>query len=240
MRKNDIFDINAYVDDELSDDDRLEMLTAMRNNPELAREAWELSNLKNQLQLAYSTPPGMDASTTKQRRGAWTAIAAGVVMLTAGLTGGWLMGQSPSGTERFVMLDSQGRGQTPASAESPETRIVFHLTTPNQAEAGELLEDVEQMLTAYQRDGRPLRVEIVSHGEGLDLLRARLSEHKQKIHQLANVFENLTFVACKNTIDRVEVSEGIEINVLPDVEITASGVNHVVKRQKQGWAYIRV
>ena len=109
-----------------------------------------------------------------------------------------------------------------------------------ETKAGELLADVEQMLQAYERDGRPLRVEIVSHGEGLDLLRTRLSQHQEKIRRLSSVFENLTFVACKNTIDRVEVSEGIEINILPDAEIIDSGVNHVVKRQKEGWAYIRV
>jgi hypothetical protein len=138
------------------------------------------------------------------------------------------------------MLDAGGRGQAPATAESPETRIVFHLTSPDQTEAGELLADVEQMLQTYERDGRPLRVEIVSHGEGLDLLRTRLSQHQEKIHRLSSVFENLTFVACQNTIDRVEISEGIEINILPDAEIIDSGVNHVVKRQKEGWAYIRV
>ncbi len=240
MRKNDELDINAYVDGELSDEDRIEMLAAMRANPELAREACELTNLKSQLQLAYANPPGIDSCSASQGRSPWTAIAASLVMLSAGLTGGWMMGHSPATSERFVMLDAGGRGQAPATAESPETRIVFHLTTPDQTEAGELLADVEQMLKAYERDGRPLRVEIVSHGDGLDLLRTRLSQHQDKIHQLSSVFENLTFVACKNTIDRVEISEGIEINILPDAEIIDSGVNHVVKRQKEGWAYIRV
>jgi len=240
MRKNDELEINAYVDGELSDEDRIEMLAAMRANPELAREACELTNLKSQLQLAYANPPGIDKCSASQRRSPWTAIAASLVMLSAGLTGGWMMGNSPATAERFVMLDAGGRGQAPATAESPETRIVFHLTTPDQTEAGELLADVEQMLQAYERDGRPLRVEIVSHGEGLDLLRTRLSQHQEKIHRLSSVFENLTFVACKNTIERVEISEGIEINILPDAEIIDSGVNHVVKRQKEGWAYIRV
>ena len=85
-----------------------------------------------------------------------------------------------------------------------------------------------------------MRVEIVSHGEGLELLRTRFSKHQKTINKLARKFDNLTFVACKNTIDRVEISEGIEITILPNVKITDSGVNHVVKRQKEGWTYIRV
>ena len=117
---------------------------------------------------------------------------------------------------------------------------MVHLTNPDQAVAGELLDDVEHMLRAYQQDGQPLRVEIVSHGEGLDLLRSRLSEHRERISALSRTFANLTFVACKNTIDRVQVSQGIEVNMLPEAEVTESGVNHVVKRQKEGWTYIRV
>jgi len=240
MRKNDDLEINAFVDGELTVDERMDLLAAMQRDPDLAREACEMNNLKSQLQLAYANPPGLAACNVARGRSPWLTIAASFVMLAAGLLGGWLLGNAPANPERFVMLDAQGRGQAPATADSPETRIVFHLTNPDQAVAGELLDDVEQMLSAYQREGQPLRVEIVSHGEGLDLLRQRLSQHKGKIHQLAEKFNNLTFVACKNTIDRVQVSEGIEINILPEAEIIESGVNHVVKRQKEGWAYIRV
>jgi len=240
MRHNDELDINAYVDGELTPEERLEFLEAMRDNPELSREACELTNLKSQLQLAYANPPGLSAGATARKRSPWGAIAAGTVLLTTGLLGGWVLGTAPNHSERFVMLDAEGRGQAPATAESPETRIVVHLTNPNQAVAGELLDDVEHMLRAYQRDGQPLRVEIVSHGDGLDLLRTRLSEHQERIGKLSQAFGNLTFVACKNTIDRVEVSQGIEVNIIPEAQITGSGVNHVAKRQKEGWSYIRV
>lgn len=240
MREYDDLEVNAYVDGELTTDERVEMLARMRENPELAREACELNNLKSQLQLAYANPPGLTACNVTRGRSPWLATAASIMMLAAGLLGGWYIGTAPVSSERFVMLDPTGRGQAPATADSPETRIVFHLTNPDQAIAGELLDDVEQLLSAYQRDGKPLRVEIVSHGDGIDLLRERLSNHKEQIHQLASSFENLTFVACQNTIDRVEVSQGVEINIVPDAEIANSGVSHVAERQKQGWIYIRV
>jgi intracellular sulfur oxidation DsrE/DsrF family protein len=96
------------------------------------------------------------------------------------------------------------------------------------------------MLAAYQSDGRPLRVEIVGHSEGLGLLRDRLSQHKERIHRLSREYSNLTFVACQNTIDRLRVEQGIEVKLIPDAEVIDSGVSHVVKRQKQGWSYIRV
>lgn len=240
MRKHDDLELNAYIDGELSDEERMEMLASMRANPELAREACELNNLKSQLQLAYSDPPGLGNCNIEQRRSPWTALAASLVMLAAGLLGGWVLGTNPATQDRFVMLDTEGRGQAPASADSPETRIVVHLTNSDQLVIGELLDDVEHMLRAYQRDGQPLRVEIVSNGDGLDFLRSRLTHYRDRIHALSETYDNLTFVACKNTIDRVEVSQGIEVNIVPEAEITESGVNRVVTRQKQGWSYIRV
>ena len=240
MRKNDDLEINAYVDGELTTEERMELLTAMQRDPELARMACATSTLKNQLQLAYANPPGLDPGSRNRFRPTRLTLAASLVMLVAGLFGGWLVGHSPNGTDRFVMLDSDGRGQAPATADSTETRIVFHVTSADQSADGELLDDVEQMLNAYQQEGKPLRVEIVTNGDGLDLLRERLSHYRAKIHQLASKYKNLTFVACKNTIDRVQVSEGVEVHILPDAEITGSGVDHVVKRQKEGWVYIRV
>ncbi|RMG34719.1 MAG: hypothetical protein D6720_08660 [Gammaproteobacteria bacterium] len=239
MNRHDEFDLNAYVDGELTPEENLALLGALQQDPELAKEACQLNNLKAQVKLAYASPPGLQALQRPQRKSAWMAVAAGLLMAAAGGVGGWLASSPMAQPDRLVVLDPDGRGQAPASANSEETRIVFHLTTPDQAAAAELLDDVEKMLQAYEADGRPLRVEIVSNGEGLDILRERLSDYKERIHQLAQRYHNLTFVACKNTIDRLKVQQGIEVNIIPDAEVIDSGVDYVVKRQQEGWIYIR-
>ena len=236
---NDI-DLNAYVDGELTPEERLEVLDALQHDSELAREACELNNLKSQLQLAYANPPGLSAGNIARRGPSWLTIAASVAMRAVGLLGGWLVGNEQAPKDRLVLLDPDGRGQAPATAESQETRIVFHLTTPDQFTAAELLDDVEQMLDTYKEEGKPLRVEIVSNGEGLDFLRESMSMFKDRIHEMSQRYANLTFVACKNTIDRVEVQHGVDVKIVPDAEIINSGVDYVVKRQQEGWIYIRV
>jgi len=241
MRRNDDLELNAYVDGELTAEEQAEILTAMQRNPELAKEACELNNLKNQLKLAYENPPGISSSSATPNKTPWYAIAASLVMLAMGLAGGFWMGTPANHSDRFVMLDADGRGQAPSTIDSPETRIVFHLTSdPEDVAAEELLDDIEDMLSSYKKDGNPLRVEIVSHGKGLSFMRERLSHHKARIHELATTYKNLTFVACKNTIDRLQVEQGVEIKIVPEAEVIDSGVSHVVKRQKEGWSYIRV
>jgi intracellular sulfur oxidation DsrE/DsrF family protein len=244
MKPTDELELNAFIDGELSADQQAELLEAMRDDPELARQLCELGQLKAQLRLAYAHPPQPRQRVVAKVKASWWAVAASTALLAVGLVSGWVLhAKAPewrAEASRFVVLDPDGRGQRPAVASEEETRIVFHLTNPNQTVAGELLDEVEGMLKAYRADNRPLRVEIVSHSEGLDLLRERLSQHKERIHQLAGQYENLTFVACKNTMDRLRVEKGIEVSLIPDAEVIDSGVNHVVKRQKEGWSYIRV
>ncbi|MCB1753164.1 MAG: hypothetical protein KDI74_15715 [Gammaproteobacteria bacterium] len=244
MRSIDDLELNAFIDGELSTGQQAELLEAMRADPELARQACELRQLKAQLRLAYASPPQPKRRAAARTKASWPAIAAGVALIAFGLVGGWLLRgnlpESGGGTDRFVVLDPEKRGQAPAVSSANETRIVFHLTTPDQDVAGELLDEVESMLAAYRADGRPLRVEVVSQSEGLSLLRESLSRHKERIHQLASEYTNLTFVACRNTMNRLKVEHGIEVKLIPDAEVIDSGVTHVVKRQREGWSYIRV
>ncbi len=237
-------DLNAYVDGELSHDQEAEFIEAMRNDPELAKAACQLGQLKAELRIAYANPPQPRVRVMNRVGRSWPASAAGVAMLAVGVLSGWVLhgGTTPGTTQanRFVVLDSEGRGQAPAVAADEETRIVFHLTNADPMVAAELLDEVETMLQAYEADGRPLRVEVVSHADGLELLRQSLTVHESRIHDLADEYRNLTFVACKNTIDRLRVDHGIEVQLVPDAEVTDSGVSHVVKRQRQGWSYIRV
>lgn len=240
MKRIDELEKNAFVDGELSPDQQAELLEALRDDPTLAREICGLQNIKARIKLAYEQPPQPVAAAARRGYDGWRSLAAGLALLGLGMLGGWLLHPQPAAQDRFVMLDADGRGQAPAQADSRETRIVFHLTNPDQTTAGELLDDVEDMLAAYRADSTPLRVEIVSHGEGLGLLRASLSQHRRRISSLAGEYSNLTFVACQNTMTRLQVEKGIEVRLLPEAEVTDSGVSHVVRRQREGWTYIRV
>ena len=233
-------ELHAYVDGELSPEQQAEMLAEMQRDPELARQVCEIQNLKSRLKLAYDTPPGMPRDKPTKNRPYIQSIAAGFLLLAIGLSGGWLLHDQLPTTSRIVLLDPEGLGQAPATAESPETRIVFHLTQADPQVSGELLEEIEQMMSTFREQGRPLRVEIVSHSKGLSLVRQRLSQHKNRIAKMARSYPNLTFVACSNTIQRLKVERGIEVQLVPQAKLTPSGVTHVVKRQKQGWSYIRV
>lgn len=238
--------LNALIDGEFPPEEKAELLARLQRDEDLNKQACETRALKEQVRNAYRhMDPPTRQNVPQSRSNPGLAAAAGLVLLIFGAVLGWgLRNDTPvtgaGGEERFALIDPDGLGQQVADPANGETRIVFHVTSPDLTTASELLDEVESLLGQYQRSDRLLRVEIVAHAEGLSLLQSNLSQHKRRISQLAGNFQNLTFVACRNTMDRVAVEKGYEVVLLPEAEVTESGVAHVVLRQRQGWAYIQV
>lgn len=231
-------ELNAYLDGELSEDQRQEIEQMLDRDDALRRRLADLRRLKGDLRQSFPVNAADARRAAPTRHRLALGVAASLLLLAGFALGVLSTALTPA--ERYVLLDDAGRAAAPAAADSGETRIVFHLTNPDQVVAGEMLDEIEGMLRQYRREGEMLRVEIVSHSDGLGLLRQRLSAHHGRIAALAREYDNLAFVACRNTIDRLRVEKGVEVILLPEAEIIDSGVSHVVKRQMEGWSYIRV
>lgn len=233
--------LNALLDDELSADERAHLLAKLHEDKVLSAEFCELRMIKDAVQLAHMDVQQPKRNQRRQQRIQWFSIAAALALFVLGiLLGGGVVIQQQQSEQRFAILDPQGLGQAPAQAENEEMRIVFHLTHPDIIAADDLLDEVEVVLDQYQKQSRPLRIEVVANNDGLNLFRKGLTVHAERIAEMSRTYPNLTFVACQNTIQRLKVEDGIEVVLIPQARVTGSGVNHVAKRQQEGWAYIRL
>ena len=138
------------------------------------------------------------------------------------------------------MLDPDGRGQKLSQENNDQLRVVFHVSNTTRLNADELLDDIESLLKQSIQDNQQIRIEVVAHAAGLDLLRDRLSTEKPRIAAMSMKYPELTFVACLNTIERIKREKGIDVKLISEAASTLSGVAHVVMRQHQGWIYIQV
>ncbi len=232
--------LNALIDEEFPPEEKAELLACMQEKPALVEQVCRLRELKDRVRLAYEdVPESAQGPRLAAVRRNWLTVAAGILLLITGLLVGWHLHPVVE-PARFVLLDADGQGADPTHLVGDETRIVFHVTNPDMTAAVELLNEVEALLEHYREQQQTLRVEVVAHGEGLGLLRTRLSAHKARIAELAERYPNLTFVACQNTINRLRVEQGIEVVLVPQARRTQSGVAHVVRRQQEGWFYIQV
>ena len=81
--------------------------------------------------------------------------------------------------------------------------------------------------------GETVRLEIVVYGPGIGMLKADSPVAKRVADALRS---GVKVVACENTMRAQKLSVP---DMLPDIGYVGAGVVELMKRQQQGWAYIR-
>ncbi len=52
-------------------------------------------------------------------------------------------------------------------------------------------------------------------------------------------YDNLTFVACANTIKRLK-EQGVDVLLIDRTHASETAIDHVVERLQAGWTYIKI
>jgi len=121
-----------------------------------------------------------------------------------------------------------------------KNKVLIHVATDDTHRLSQALDEVEGLMRFYRENNQSAHVEVVANGRGLDLLRRDTSSYAKKISKLQKEFDNLTFAACQNTIDRLKREQGISVRLLPGVIVIDSGMAEIMRRQNQGWTYLQV
>lgn len=121
-------------------------------------------------------------------------------------------------------------GAAPATAD--KHRVVFQVTSAGDEQWDAVLGNVEHLREAF--GPKNTEVAVVAHGKGLGMLIAANNQHAPRMKKLAD--GGVAFVACENTMRKKKVTRD---QLLPFATTVDSGVAEVVRKQEQGWAYIK-
>lgn len=78
-----------------------------------------------------------------------------------------------------------------------------------------------------------VQIEIVAYGPGLAMLKAE----SKVADRLAGALDaNVGLIACENTMTNTKVNRA---DMYGGIAYVKAGVTHIMKRQQEGWAYIR-
>lgn len=111
-------------------------------------------------------------------------------------------------------------------------RIVVQVTADGEENWNALLGQVENLRKGFAPE--KVEIEIVVHGNATGFVLAKnapVSERIQKIEAAGT-----TVAYCSNTQKKNNVKAE---ELTPGVTIIPSGIVHVIKRQEEGWAYIK-
>jgi intracellular sulfur oxidation DsrE/DsrF family protein len=91
----------------------------------------------------------------------------------------------------------------------------------------------------YSDRGEEVEIEIVAFNAGLHMLRADTSPVKDRVTNALKALPNVSFKACKNTMDAMERSEGKPVTLLPKMDVVEAGVTRLIELSEQGWTIVR-
>jgi len=110
-------------------------------------------------------------------------------------------------------------------------KLVMSISNPGKGRQQLVLNNTVNILKAFGQDN--IRVEIVAFGPGLKML-LKNNKHSKEIKALKA--EGVEFAACHNTMLAMHVTKA-QLNTAATV--VPGGIVELVRREEQGWSYVK-
>lgn len=111
-------------------------------------------------------------------------------------------------------------------------RAVLQLNEPGRARQEQVLGNLAHILKDFVSEG--IDLELVAHGDGLELLLRGVPRNEAEMEHLHR--QGVRFLACGTTMRRLNIDkEGLR----DFVAVVPSAMGHLIRRQAEGWAYVK-
>jgi intracellular sulfur oxidation DsrE/DsrF family protein len=115
--------------------------------------------------------------------------------------------------------------------QSQKQRVVFQVSDNDPAKWSLALNNARNVQQDLGKNN--VQIEIVAYGPGLGMLKA----DSKVADRLAQALDNdVGLLACENTMTNTKVKRD---EMYGGIAYVKAGVTHIMKRQQEGWAYIR-
>jgi len=131
----------------------------------------------------------------------------------------------------LLSLALPGMALAQATSAAAKNRALFQVTDNDPARWNMILNNMSNLREGVA--GEPVEIELVAYGPGLLMLKAD-SGVKQRIAEALK--SGVKINACQNTMNAMKLTA---LDMLPEIGYVPSGVVEVMRKQQQGWAYIR-
>jgi|694.fasta_scaffold11967_19 intracellular sulfur oxidation DsrE/DsrF family protein len=127
-------------------------------------------------------------------------------------------------------VTDQNTASNPAAPSKEAYKIIFQMTSSDTMVHKALMRQITNATTVAPGT----QIEVVCHGPGLEMLQAEKSVVAKKLKE--HVAKGVSFVACEFSMKERKVSKE---QLLPEAGTVEAGIIEIVKKQSQGWFYIK-
>jgi uncharacterized protein len=149
----------------------------------------------------------------------------------------------PGGAAKLATTPMRKRAPLAAMARAaPDSiahRLILQVNTNDPAAMNLALNNATNVAQYYKDQGEKVKIEVVTFGPGLHMLRDDTSPVKARIEEMTLSMPEVSFKACGNTREKMHKAESKDIAIVPQAEVVKSGVVHVMELQERGWSYVK-
>lgn len=117
--------------------------------------------------------------------------------------------------------------------------LILQVNTNDPAAMNLALNNAMNVAQYYKDLGERVKIEVVTFGPGLHMLRDDTSPVKSRLEEMALSTPEVSFKACGNTQERMHKAENKDIPIVRQAEVVKSGVVRVMELQEKGWSYVK-
>ncbi|MFZ6746677.1 DsrE family protein [Undibacterium sp. JH2W] len=135
-----------------------------------------------------------------------------------------------------MLIIGLGQGQALAQQDArtqvvQKTKVVFQVSDGDSRKWDLALNNIKNVIKDMGRDN--IEVEVVAYGPGIDMFKFE-SPAASRIEEVIKMGAHV--VICENTMRAQKISKA---DMLENLGYVEAGVSQLIKRQQQGYAYIR-
>jgi intracellular sulfur oxidation DsrE/DsrF family protein len=142
-------------------------------------------------------------------------------------------------TTATQMRSALARMEDPTATKRKEHRLILQVNTNDPAAMNLALNNATNVAQYYKDAGEKVKIEVVTFGPGLHMLRDDTSPVKSRLEEMALSTPEVTFKACGNTQEKMQKAESKDIPIVRQAEVVKSGVVRVMELQEKGWTYVK-
>jgi uncharacterized protein len=126
-----------------------------------------------------------------------------------------------------------------APAGKKEHHLILQVNSNDPAAMNLALNNAMNVTQYYQETGENVKIEVITFGPGLHMLRDDTSPVKARIETMSLSNPEISFKACGNTQANMHKAENKDIPIIRAAEVVKSGVIRIMELQEQGWTYVK-
>ncbi len=235
--------LNLFIDEQLDTAERDAIHQAILDDMELRERVCQLKAVRELVGYAYENVPE-PAQKDKPSKNYTMHVLKGLaasLLIAIGLVTGWMVNDNVRSTNHIASAsDVFQYFKYKAPADRYERKIIIHVTTGDVAAINAALNEAEQLLASYQDSGTPMKLDIITNKEGINMLRVGVSPYIDRIEHIIEANDNVSFYACQRSIQKAFKKEGKNIVMLPHTVTTKTAQELISDRLDKGWVYIKV